>query len=690
MPPVVLQQSSLRAVMPRNKMTATGSSIISAHPTACKCEICICGNHRCDVRKDLVTHYDPAMLTTTNAADYGRKNAAPAVSAAPKRAYEPSPVKFSGESEYHSAHHGERGSPATPFIPNGSNTTIHPSNERHFESENRSEYGDKGYNKRDGFKPKNAVAPPVPFNAETSNKADFKAWDGAKPSTPFHAKNELQTAPENRDFQSEASTRYVSHPYSKAAPFVPQRGAQNPAKFEGQSTNQADYQKWNAQPAEPFRPVGNQQVTAETRDFRSEARQEYGRKDAAPAVSAAPKRGYNPSPVKFSGESEYHSAHHGERGSPATPFIPNGSNTTIHPSNERHFESENRSEYGDKGYNKRDGFKPKNAVAPPVPFNAETSNKADFKAWDGAKPSTPFHAKNELQTAPENRDFQSEASTRYVSHPYSKAAPFVPQRGAQNPAKFEGQSTNQADYQKWNAQPAEPFRPVGNQQVTAETRDFRSEARQEYGRKDAAPAVSAAPKRGYNPSPVKFSGESEYHSAHHGERGSPATPFIPNGSNTTIHPSNERHFESENRSEYGDKGYNKRDGFKPKNAVAPPVPFNAETSNKADFKAWDGAKPSTPFHAKNELQTAPENRDFQSEASTRYVSHPYSKAAPFVPQRGAQNPAKFEGQSTNQSDFQSYVFAPCPAAPLTSNTQQLPTGHYVYEQTPRGSWNHIN
>ena len=458
--PVTLQQSALRAVVPRTKVSTPPAANASGHGSAaCKCQICTCGGHRCDVKKDLTTHYDPQMLTTTNTADYGRKNAAPAVSTKPKRTYEPSAVKFSGESEYSAAHHGERGSPAAPIIPNTTNTTINPSNDRYFDSENRSEYGPKGYNRRDGFKPKNAIPPPVPFTAETSNKADFKAWEGAKPSTPFKAKNELQAAPESRDFQSEASLRYVSHPYSAVAPIIPARGAANPAKFEGQSTAQADYQKWSATPAQPFRPVGNQQAVAETRDFRSEASEEYGRKQAAPAVSAAPKRAYVPSPVKFSGESEYSSQHHGERGSPAAPIIPNTTNTTINPSNDRYFDSENRSEYGPKGYNRRDGFKPKNAVPPPVPFTAETSNHADFKEWQGAKPSTPFKAKNELQAALESRDFQSEASQQYVSHPYSKTAPFIPARGAANLAKFEGQSTTQSSYQGYvfAACPAAPL-----------------------------------------------------------------------------------------------------------------------------------------------------------------------------------------------------------------------------------------
>ena len=677
--PTVLQQSQLRAVVPRDARGQTGSSALG-HTTACRCEICTCGTHKCKVQKDLTTHYDAAYLQTTNAAEYGRKSGAPAVSAAPKRAYEPSPAKFSGQSEYSSAHHGERGAAATPFVPSGSNTTINPGNERFFESENRSEYGNKGYNKREGFKPKNAVASSVPFSGETSNKADYQQWEGAKPSTPFRAKNELQTAPESRDFQSEASLRYVSHPYSKQQAIKPATSAQNPAKFEGQSTSSADYQQWTAaKAAEPFRPVGQALVTAETRDFQSESRTEYGRKNAAPAVSAAPKRAYEPSPAKFSGQSEYSSAHHGERGAAATPFVPSGSNTTINPGNERFFESENRSEYGNKGYNKREGFKPKNAVASSVPFSGETSNKADYQQWEGAKPSTPFRAKNELQTAPESRDFQSEASLRYVSHPYSKQQAIKPATSAQNPAKFEGQSTSSADYQQWTAaKAAEPFRPVGQALVTAETRDFQSESRTEYGRKNAAPAVSAAPKRAYEPSPAKFSGQSEYSSAHHGERGAAATPFVPSGSNTTINPGNERFFESENRSEYGNKGYNKREGFKPKNAVASSVPFSGETSNKADYQQWEGAKPSTPFRAKNELQTAPESRDFQSEASLRYVSHPYSKQQAIKPATSAQNPAKFEGQSTSSADYQQWTaakaaepFRPVGQALVTAETRDF-------------------
>ena len=84
--PVVLQQSQLRAAMPRNRASsAAGSAIASDICTSCKCQICTCGGHKCRTDKDLTTHYDPQFLQTTSAADYNRKDARPALSAAPKR-----------------------------------------------------------------------------------------------------------------------------------------------------------------------------------------------------------------------------------------------------------------------------------------------------------------------------------------------------------------------------------------------------------------------------------------------------------------------------------------------------------------------------------------------------------------------------------------------------------------------------
>ena len=449
--PAVLHQSDLRAAIPRNRVSSTaGSSIVNVgHASACKCEICTCGGHRCKVEKDCTTHYDPDVLQSTAAHDYNHKHASPAKSAAPIRSYQPSPAKFDGETTYQHDHHGQAGKPASPIRPNGNNDTIHPNNDRYWSTESRNEYDNKGYQRRDGFKPKAALPPPVVFDGTTSNKADFRNWDGAKPSTPFKAKNELATAPESRDFQSEAQLQYHAHPYSKAEPFIPARGAANNAKFEGKSTNSTDYQKWNASPAQPFRPVGNQQAVSETRDFESESRHEYGKKNASPAKSAAPIRSYQPSPAKFDGETTYQHDHHGQAGKAATPFIPNGNNDTIHPNNDRSWSTEQRGEYANKGYQRRDGFKPKAALPPPVVFDGTTSNKADFRNWDGAKPSTPFKAKNELATAPESRDFQSEAQLQYHAHPYSKAEPFIPARGAANNAKFEGTSTSASDFQSY-------------------------------------------------------------------------------------------------------------------------------------------------------------------------------------------------------------------------------------------------
>jgi hypothetical protein len=256
--PTVLQQSQLRAVIPRNKVSsAAGSAIASNSPcTACKCQICTCGGHKCRLDKVVTTHYDPQYLQTTSASDYNRKHAAPAVSAAPKHVYDPSGVKFSGVSTYSSDHSGHAGSPATPFVPSHNVDTIHPNNDRFFDSEMRSEYGPKGYNKRDGFKPKNAIPAAQPFDGHTSNREDFKNWEGAKPATPFKAKNELTASPENRDFRSESSLHYVSHPYSKSAAFVPAQGVANTAKFDAQSSHSSDYQSYTFAPC-PAAPLSD-------------------------------------------------------------------------------------------------------------------------------------------------------------------------------------------------------------------------------------------------------------------------------------------------------------------------------------------------------------------------------------------------------------------------------------------------
>ena len=266
----------------------------------------------------------------------------------------------------------------------------------------------------------------------------------------------------------------------------------------------------------------------------------------------------------------------------------------------------------------------------------------------------------------------------------------MPARAQANPARFEGESTNHADFQRWQTAPAQPIRPVGNQQSMPETRDFQSEARQEFGVKHCQPALSAAPKRVAAGSGAKFTGESTYHASHSGASGSPSLPFYPQGNLDAIHPSAARFFDSESRSEYGPKGYQKRDGFKPRNAAPPPLPFDGHTSNRDDFRSWEGAKPSTPFKAHNELKPEQEGRDFKSEHQLNYTAHPYSRTEPFVPARAQANPGKFDGQSSHSSDYLPYTFAPCPAAALSDNTLKHPvSGHQLYNQTPRGSWHTV-
>jgi len=454
--PIVLTAAQLRAPS-GNKSKATtsagvqiGSQTPGGHKIACKCSICTCGGHKCHIDKECITHYDPSLLRTNNQIDYNKKDAQPAQSAAPKRAYQPNGVKFDGKSLTKTDYNGQPGGkPASPIRPNGNNDTIHPSNDRYWSTENRDQYDDKGYVKRDGFKPKNSVAASVPFDGTTTNKADYRNWEGAKPASPYKAKNEIERGPEDRDFRSEAATRYVQHPYSKADAFVPKQRAANPAPFEGTTTAQKDYQAWKADPAQPFRPVNNQQAVPETRDFKSETRMQYGLKNASPAQSAAPKRSYQPSSAKFEGQSLTKTDYNGQAGKPASPIRPNGNNDTIHPSDERFWGTEHRDQYSDKGYVKRDGFKPKNSVAATAPFDGTTTNKADYRNWEGAKPASPYKAKNEIERGPEDRDFRSEAATRYVQHPYSKADAFVPKQRAANPAPFDGESRHHADFQPY-------------------------------------------------------------------------------------------------------------------------------------------------------------------------------------------------------------------------------------------------
>lgn len=125
---------------------------------------------------------------------------------------------------------------------------------------------------------------------------------------------------------------------------------------------------------------------------------------------------------------------------------------------------------------------------------------------------------------------------------------------------------------------------------------------------------------------------------------------------------NQRSFTSENAASFSPKGYAMRESYAPTSSHTTKLPFEGQSTSATDYRAHNGAKPSTPFREQSTLSGAKEDRDFQSESALKFVGH--SGVLPresFQPNNRSRVNLPFEGQSTSSSDYRAHQLQGCPA-----------------------------
>lgn len=369
---------------------------------------------------------------------------------------------------------------------------------------------------------------------------------------------------------------------------------------------------------------------------------------------------------------------------------------------EQNFTSENRANFGAKGIAVRESFAPSGAKhTTGMPFDGTSTTATDYRYHSGAKPSTPFKETNNRGNDKDDRDFQTEAALKFVQHSDQRRQNFAPApRSRENNAPFDGMTTTKSDYPGYgsNAGASRVHPPAQSHSTGIETRDFQSQNASQYGSKGYSVREPFRPKSDQVPFGASFEGQSTSKTDFTGAQGSrndrvsmKPRQGLTDTIGVAIGAPEDRQWVSENRGQFDTKGQPQtRQSFAPSGAKhTTNMPFEGSSTTATDFKYHSGAKPSTPFKETNNRGNDREDRDFQSEASLKFVSHgPGSQRESFHPQDRTRNSTSlpFQGESTSKADFKPWTRPGCPANDLPDGGSRGPDGHTMYKHDATGRW----
>lgn len=132
--------------------------------------------------------------------------------------------------------------------------------------------------------------PGLAFDGTTTNKHDFRHWEGAKPSEQaIRSHGRATTVPDDRDWNTEVSSQFVPKGGAKRSSRAPPERRNQSLPFAGVTTNQADFRQWDIKPVQSFHRTQGWKPRPDNRDFSTEGRAEYTKKqfDVCPAVDVA-------------------------------------------------------------------------------------------------------------------------------------------------------------------------------------------------------------------------------------------------------------------------------------------------------------------------------------------------------------------------------------------------------------------
>jgi len=521
---------------------------------------------------------------------------------------------------------------------------------RDFKTETHANFDNKGIAKVEPVRPPRTTIENLPFDGTTTTRADFKKFDGVKPAESCKPKGVAgSNAPENRDFVTENRGHFTQKPIPKREPY-PNKEVYNPSKddrdfatevranmkkidgdhrrapikpsptvqpnlpFDAASTHALDYHPHPAAVRKSFKPDVHAHRVQENRDFKTEARASFHPFDGAErAVSCKPQ-----------------------------------SLADLPPEN-RDFKTETRANFDNKGYAKAEPVRPPRITIEKLPFDGTTTTRADFHRFDGVKPSESCKPKLTAgSNAPENRDFVTENRGHFTPKPLRPRAPY-PNKDVYNPTEddrdfttelranmkkfegnhrrepikpsptvqpnlpFDGASVHALDYHPHPTSVRKSFKPDIHAHRVPENRDFKTETRASFHPFDGAQrAISFKP--------------------------SATADLVPEN----------RDFKTETHANFDNKGIAKVEPVRPPRTTIENLPFDGTTTTRADFKKFEGVKPSESCKPKKaDAANAPENRDFITENRGNFNPKPIPQREPY-PNKEVFNPSPEDRDFTTE------------------------------------------
>jgi len=290
--------------------------------------------------------------------------------------------KFEGCSENRASFLPWQARPSSPFIPqNNSRFDANGKDSRDFQTTNSSSFNDKGYQVRRSRAPQQQQTDSVPFQGSSESHSAFTAMPNAK-REPFKPVTLRAEAQETRDFKTTSASAMPNRGYIKPVqPILPLRGADlgSHANFEGISQAKADFvHHTGARPASPFIPIRSQ---LGEKDAKFEGTTAYSscfqgtRGTVAPSMK--PSSEFH-SAGKFEGESINRSEFKAWD-APRTQILrPKQGQHTVDEN--RNFQTENSSQFNDKGYQVRRSRQPPQQTVDSVPFQGVSETASAFTA----------------------------------------------------------------------------------------------------------------------------------------------------------------------------------------------------------------------------------------------------------------------------------------------------------------------
>jgi hypothetical protein len=185
--------------------------------------------------------------------------------------------------------------------------------------------------RRDPYVPKRTSnASEEKFNAKSTNQDAYTKHpvQHSKAFKPVNEGDDLINPNGDRSYSTENRSCFDPKEFSKRASLRPQNKTLNSAPFDGTSTNKSDYQRWNAKPSTPKKPVNEMQNQPENRDFNTESMSQYVPHQSERSQSYKPaNRALHNAP--FEGESVTKSDYQGFKfGSCPASDLPSGERTS--------------------------------------------------------------------------------------------------------------------------------------------------------------------------------------------------------------------------------------------------------------------------------------------------------------------------------------------------------------------------